>query len=351
MGGAMTDKRILVIGGGIAGLTVAHRLAEQGMQVDIVERQSTVGGHAAQYACKATDRCVKCGACRIDAAVSAVCAHPAVTLWTDARLESVTASAPFEAAIRQGGTAEPRLGRYNAVVMATGFSPFDPSDKPYGYGVHANVITNLELERLLRTEARPARPSDGKTARRIAFFQCVGSRDRRLGHPWCSQVCCASALRMGAWIRHRDPEAEITVFYIDIQTFGKDFQRRWESFQRDFRMIRTLPGDVFESDGQMPNVIYADPETGSSTEEIFDLVVLSIGLLPGTNLVGPEGALPVERDAFGFLRSHATGQTPPPSGVFVAGAAGGPMAIADAVASAGRTSWQVVQYINRQESR
>jgi heterodisulfide reductase subunit A len=350
MGGVMTDKRILVIGGGIAGLTAARFLAESGLQVDVVERRPTVGGHAAEYACKATDSCVKCGACRVEEAVAALQAQPAVTLWTGARVEAISTSPPFEASIRRDGTPKAHTGRFEAVLMATGFSPFDPSDKPYGYGVHANVITNLELERILRRQGRPARPSDGKTAARIAFFQCVGSRDRRLGHLWCSQVCCGSALRMGDWIRHQDPEAEVTVFYIDIQTFGKDFQCHWDRFRGDFRMIRTLPGDVLEEEGRNLRVIYADPETGASAEETFDMVVLSIGLLPGVGKDEPEASLPLLRDAFGFLRPPDDAAVSSSGGVFVAGAASGPMAIADAVSSAGKAAWQVLQYLKQQES-
>lgn len=347
----MKDKRILVIGGGIAGLTVARRLAGQGVRVSIVEKASALGGHAAQYACKATDRCVKCGACRVDEAVSAVVAHPGVAVWTGARLESVSGGPPFEAVIGREGSGETRTERFDAVVAATGFSPYDPSDKPYGYGVHADVITNLELERLLRGKGMPARPSDGRPASRIAFFQCVGSRDRRLGHLWCSQVCCGSALRMGAWIRHRDPASDITVFYIDIQTFGKDFQQRWERYREDFHMIRTLPGDVLQGGDGNLRVIYADPETGASTEADFDLVVLSIGLLPGGEPGGPEGALALSRDEFGFFRQAEDAGGGAASGVFAAGAATGPMSIADAVSSAGRASRQVTAYLKRQEAR
>ncbi|MBW2365724.1 MAG: hypothetical protein JRF25_11850, partial [Deltaproteobacteria bacterium] len=91
----------------------------------------------------------------------------------------------------------------NAVILATGFKPFNPVDKPYGYGKFKNVITNLDMERMLRRDGRAIKPSNGVEADRIAFIQCVGSRDAKLNHLWCSKVCCGSALRMAGLVKAR----------------------------------------------------------------------------------------------------------------------------------------------------
>jgi heterodisulfide reductase subunit A len=245
-----------------------------------------------------------------------------------------------EGAIDLDAEAEILEMRYDAVVLATGFVPYDPTEKPYGYGVHPNVVTNLDLERILRAEGLPLRPSDGLPARNIAFVQCVGSRDARLGHLWCSRVCCGSALRMGDWIRHRLPDASITVFYMDIQTFGRDFQDFHTRLRKDFRFVRAIPGDVLDGRNGCLEVIYADPESGASTEATFDLLVLSVGLLPPSTR-GGTSVPTLDTDMDGFFRSR------PDSGVFVAGAAGEPMGIEDAIATAARATRGVQAWLRR----
>ncbi len=117
----------------------------------------------------------------------------------------------------------------DAVVIAAGFQPFVPTSKPYGYGHFSNVITNLELERMLRQHSQALMPSDRTPARKIAFIQCVGSRDAKLNHLWCSKVCCGSASANGALDQSPRPASDITWFYIDVQTFGKDFQSFYEA--------------------------------------------------------------------------------------------------------------------------
>ncbi len=124
------------------------------------------------------------------------------------------------------------------------------------------------------------RPSDGRPAGRIAFVQCVGSRDAQLGHPWCSKICCGSSLRMARLIQSRRKDAQITFFYIDVQTFGKDFQSFYRNARENVRMIRAIPGDILRTDTDELEVIYFDPDTHASKESLFDIVVLSVGLLP-----------------------------------------------------------------------
>ena len=134
--------------------------------------------------------------------------------------------------------------------MATGYTPFDPRDKPkWGYGVLPNVITALELERMIRLEGDVRRPSDGRRPERLAFIQCVGSRDLTLDHLFCSRVCCGYALRMGKAIRHRWPEVEPYVFYMDLQNFGKDFIPAYEEAKDSLTLIRGIPGSIGPAEG------------------------------------------------------------------------------------------------------
>jgi heterodisulfide reductase subunit A len=231
-------------------------------------------------------------------------------------------------------------------VFATGFKPFNPQDKPYGYGVFSNVVTNLDLEKRLRKTGRLVRFSDHKTPRNLAFIQCVGSRDAKLGHLWCSRVCCASALRMARLLQQRQPEINITIFYIDIQSFGRDFESFYSQARRKIRFQRSIPGDIFENEDQTLNLTYVDDADHAATEETFDMVVLSIGMLPNVDAATPPRGLDLETTAEGFLSSPCSEQPQAPMGIFSTGSATGPMGIAESIASAGQTAAAVISYLS-----
>jgi heterodisulfide reductase subunit A len=233
----------------------------------------------------------------------------------------------------------------DAILVATGFAPYDPVDKPYGYGQFPNVITSLDAEQLLGEHTVMKRPSDGRPAERIAFIQCVGSRDARLGHPWCSKICCGSSLRMARLIQSRQVDVQVTCFYIDIQTFGKDFKPFYGRVRENITMIRAIPGDILQTDTDELAVIYFDPETNASTDALFDIVVLSVGLIPADGNDTMAKTLDWTRDESGFMPSHNSDRHPAPQGIFTAGAATGPMSIAESVSSAEKSVYDVVRYL------
>jgi heterodisulfide reductase subunit A len=250
-------------------------------------------------------------------------------------------------AIHLSTTAVTGTQHADAILVTTGFTPFNPMDKPYGYGQFPNVITSLDAERILREHGVMKRPSDGKTAQRIAFIQCVGSRDARLGHLWCSKICCGSSLRMARLIQSRQTEAQITFFYIDVQTFGKDFHRFYARACEKIEMIRAIPGDIFRTDQDALEVVFFNPQSKKSAEALFDVVVLSVGLLPSAGNRQMADTLNWSLDANGFIPSHQDSLNPVPTGVFSAGAARGPMSIAESVSSAEKTVYAVIQYLRR----
>ncbi len=237
--------------------------------------------------------------------------------------------------------------RPDAVILATGFSAFSPENKPYGYGSLADVVTNLQLEEMLRTSGLALRPSDGLPPGRLAFIQCVGSRDATRGHLWCSKVCCASALRMARVIRGRQPETEITFFYIDVQTFGRDFDSVYADLREALRMKRTIPADIVRNSEGRLEVTYFDGEAAKGVEELFDMVVLSVGLTPRADAARLAAALGLTLAETGFVAGTPPPGDAPRGGVFPAGTARGPMSIAESIADAGRAAWEAVTYLNR----
>ncbi len=342
----LAGKRVAVIGGGIAGLSAAKDLARLGAGVVLVEKSETLGGHAAGYGCKAADRCVKCGACIVEETIREVRATPGIEVHLLSTLDDVHRDGRYTLTLTpaDGLDDAPVVAvQADAVVLATGFKPYDPREKPYGYKTFPNVVTNLELEAMIRGTDQVIRPSDGAAPDRMAFFQCVGSRDAKLGHLWCSQVCCGSALRMARWMRSRRPGTDITFFYIDVQTFGKDFDVFYRAAKDEIRMIRALPADLYPVSEDGLKAVFFDPETHEPREAVFDMVVLSIGLLPGADnpLMATLLDAPLTDD--GFLAKTADSA----DGVFPAGTATGPMSIPDAIQSAEKTVRDVVRYLEK----
>jgi heterodisulfide reductase subunit A len=341
---AMSQKKVLVVGGGIGGLTAALALARAGLTVDLVERAPAPGGHAAQLACKAVEACVKCGACTVEEALAAVVGHADIHLHTGCCLDRVERRDRFEWTLvkTDGKGAGGPAGAADAVVLATGFQLFDPAIKPYGYGRYPGVITSLEFERRLRNEGPRLQAKEGGLPLRLAFIQCVGSRDVNLGHPWCSAYCCGAALRAARLVQTRQPAAGVTIFFIDIQTFGRDFESVYRDARRDFRFVRSIPAEAATVEGGGLRLSWVDDETGGYREEVFDLVVLSAGMTPSPETGRIAGLLGLPLASSGFIDAPGSG---PANGVFAAGAARGPMTIAETVADARAAARQVIAFL------
>lgn len=171
-----------------------------------------------------------------------------------------------------------------AIIMAPGFSPFNPAGKGnWGYGTLDNVITSPEMERLLSscgpTRGRLLRPSDDRPVKQLAFVQCVGSRDpHACDHGYCSSVCCMTAIKEAMIAGENDHELKITVFYSDMRTHGKGFDRYYQQAEdRNIRFIRCRPHGI-EPGAQQRLRVRTINDEGKQLEEYFDMVVLSVGL-------------------------------------------------------------------------
>lgn len=344
-------KHILIIGGGVAGLSAAVQLADFNYSIILIEQTGALGGHAARFSCKADHQCVKCGACLVEQKLNQITRHPNIEIILNTSVLDITKDMRFsvdtqtrdEASGKNGDRFHNNSLEADAIVVATGFQPFNPELKPYGYRRFEDVITTLELEDRFRAEGAVKRPSNDVLPKNIAFIQCVGSRDAKLNHLWCSKVCCGSALRMANRIKTQQPETEITVFYIDIQTFGKDFDAFFSRIREDIRLIRTIPADIFQAENNRLQLNYFATEL---KEEMFDLVVLSVGMMPhkanydlfkqlGLSVSNDPGPLEYENDTFPFRK-----------GVFPAGSVLAPMNIADTITGAQRAAQDVVEYFN-----
>ncbi len=226
-----------------------------------------------------------------------------------------------------------------ALIVAGGMEPFDARRKPeYGYGRWPNVITSLEYERMLSAagpfQGHIQRLSDGKIPGRIAWIQCVGSRDSHLGNEYCSGVCCMSATKQAMITKEHDRDIDTSIFFIDIRAHGKGFDRFYErsESENDVRYVRSLISRVVPNpEDDTLRISYAGPDR-SLQEETVDLVVLSVGLCPNASTAHLAECIGVPLNEHGFCATEpldivATAKT----GIFVCGAAQGPKDIPDSV--------------------
>ena len=233
-----------------------------------------------------------------------------------------------------------------SVILAPGFQPFSPKLYDYQYGKHPNVVTATEFERILSAsgpfEGHLERPSDKQAPKKLAWLQCVGSRDMQRGaHSYCSGVCCMYAIKEAVIAKeHAHGGLDTAIFFMDMRTYGKEFERYYNRAQEEsgVRFVRSRIHSVEAANANELNLTYAD-EDGVMQEEIFDMVVLSVGLEVPDDVKELATRLGVEVDADGYATTScfAPVATSRP-GVFACGAFSGPKDIPYSVMEASAAS-------------
>ncbi len=193
-----------------------------------------------------------------------------------------------------------------SILIACGFDEFDASAmKEFGYHSCANVLSSVDYERVLSatgpTAAVVMRPSDGRIPRKIAFIQCVGSRNKV--NPYCSSICCMFTMEEAIISKEHHRDIEPTIFYMDIRTFGKGYEEHYERARKEYgvRYIRSLISKVYENPGTKDLDITYTNESGAPVTETFDLVVLAVGLRPSKQLGGLARVMGVRLNDYGFI--------------------------------------------------
>ena len=234
--------------------------------------------------------------------------------------------------------------RVGAIIVATGFDPFNPSRKPeYGYDDYPNVITGMEMERLVSASG----PTGGKVVidngeeeiepKEVAFIKCVGSRDESVGNEYCSRVCCMYTAKQAHLIREKLPDANIRIYYMDVRAFGKGYEEFYDRVRREnVRYIRGNPSEIFKRGNKL--VVKAENTlTSTPVEDEVDLVVLGVGLEPRAEMRQIMDLLRLSQsgDRF-FLEAHPKLRPVDTAteGVYLAGCCQGPKDIPDTVAQA-----------------
>lgn len=236
-----------------------------------------------------------------------------------------------------------------AIVLATGFELTDLGAKmEYGGGRLPNVIDPLMMERFLAPTGpygRVLRPGDGMEPTTIAYVQCAGSRDQSLGIEYCSRVCCMYAIKQAMLISGALPLAEITIYYMDIRTFGKGYEQFYQNAQAmGVEFVRGKVASIREDENHNPIVKLELTEEGRIIERTHDLVVLSTGMVPS----GSHQTFGLHASSDGFVSTPTINANPCSTerpGIFVTGTAGGPMDIVDSIVTASAAASDVSAYI------
>ncbi len=218
-----------------------------------------------------------------------------------------------------------------AVILATGYQPFDAARKEeYGHGRYRNVVTSLELERMLSaagpTHGRVVSPSTGEDVKSVAFILCVGSRDEQVGNPYCSKVCCMASIKNAILISEKYPDAKITIHYIDIRAGGEMYEEYYRRAQeRGISFVRGRVAEVEESEGKT-FIRYEDTLMGETCREPYDLVVLAVGMEANRDAQALGKMLNLSTRPDRFFQSAHPKMRPVQThtkGVFIAGCASG----------------------------
>lgn len=229
-----------------------------------------------------------------------------------------------------------------SVILCPGFDEFDPRLKQeYGYGRFPNVISSIQYERILNAsgpyQGHVLRPSDGKVPKRIAWIQCVGSRDPKINKPYCSGVCCMYATKEAIMTREHVPDIESTIFIMDMRAVGKGFEQYYNRAKGEWgiRYVRNRIAEVMEDPTTHDIIIRYESEDGSEKTEVFDLCVLSVGLQISESVKTLADNLGIDLTQDGFAKTDYTNplQTSR-QGIYVAGVFEGPKDIPETVAQA-----------------
>lgn len=334
------NKRVAVIGGGIAGMQTALRLKQSGIDPVIIERDEELGGKIRNW----------------------YVLFPTFTPAADVlgELKSRVAAAGIE--VRQGTCAtavEPKCVTLatgeriecDAVALCSGFTLFDARIKEeYGYGIYDNVYTSADIERMF-AEGRVAM-ADGGTPKRIAFLHCVGSRDEKVCQRHCSKVCCITGVKQAMELKKMFPAADVFNFYMDIRMFGPGYEELYREAQQSYN-IHFVRGRISEASPMMDGRVQIKAEdtlTGRPLRMSVDMLVLLVGMRANDDNVTIAASAGLTLAPSGFMRSRdmfLDNVASEREGIFLAGTVSSPKSIGETLNEGIAAADRIAEYLNR----
>lgn len=337
------NKRVLIIGAGIAGMEAAASLSALNYEVLLFEKDEIPGGHLKDW--ERLFPTQRLGSEVLDFLKKGIGNSVQVISGT-----SITAAEKhdgrFKVSSAQGDT-----WWGDAVLLATGYDLFDARKKEeYGYGIFPNVTTSAELEKRLLKD-KNLLTSEGRKPKRVAFVHCVGSRDRKIGNVFCSKVCCVTAVKQAMEIRELLPDCEAYCFYMDLRMYGMKFEELYNEAQEKWGVtfIRGRMSEVAENIDKSLLVKVEDTLIGRPLRMNVDMLVLMVGFVPTRTTAALVKNMGVELSENGFIKmydEHTSSNITNVPGVFVTGTAATPQTISTTVMDARSAAMTVHQWLN-----
>jgi len=339
----MSEKKIIIIGGGPAGLEAAYHLAQQDYKVTLIEKETETGGHIKKDLKLFPDFS---DATEIRKVLSERINHPNIDLKTGIYVTELLQDGDKWNVKCDDDT----IYSGDAVLMATGFETFDASKKEeLGYGIYDNIITSVEFEAKLK-EGKIL-TTKGNVPQRIAFLNCVGSRDEKVGNLYCSRVCCINGVKLAVSFKELVPNAEAFCFYIDIRMTGQHYEELYRTSQEKYG-VTYIRGRISEAAATFDNRIQLKSEdtlAGLPLKLTVDMLVLMVGiesskstreLAEQNNIKGDYGfaeSLGVNRNDFQTKKQ----------GLFLAGTCKRPLSFRETITDGGAAAIEIMEYLKK----
>jgi heterodisulfide reductase subunit A len=340
----MQNKKIAIIGGGIAGMEAAGQLTAMGHDVILLEKGNKLGGHVADWHNIFPDH------------------KPAKDIIVSLKnaiqdkVEILFGAEPYKLHKKNGSynleLTDGQNFEVKSLIIATGFDLFNASKKEeYGYGIYDNVITSAELEEKFNS-GKTIKTSTGTIPKRIAFIHCVGSRDEKAGNTYCSKVCCITGMKQAIELKQALPAAEIYSFYMDLRMYDRYFEDTYHEAQSKYG-IHFFRGRLSEAcENQDASIILKAEDTllGKPIKLTVDLVVLLVGMVSskGTREISERIGILSDKDNFlKTLDNNSRLNFTSREGIYTCGTCTGPKSISETLADARSAVIQVSNYLRK----
>ncbi|PLX06649.1 MAG: FAD-dependent oxidoreductase [Marinilabiliales bacterium] len=337
------DRKVLIIGAGPAGIEAAHVLANQGVKVVLTEKHDQPGGNIKNWV-KLFPDFRDAGEVRKE--LSAKLDHENIDFFSNTEISELS----FNDNQWIAKNSSDKIFKADAALLATGFEVFNAKRKEeLGYGIYDNVITSVDFEKMYKTGKILTK--DGRIPKSIAFLNCVGSRDEKVGNHYCSRVCCINAVKQAIEFKELIPDSRAYCFYMDMRMAGQFYEELYRKSQEKYG-VTYIRGRISEAAGTMDNRIQIKAEDTLSAlpmKMTVDILVLMVGIessISTTELSTQNNILGL----YGFSKGqglYGNDNITDKKGLFLAGTCKRPLTLPETLADGRSAAFEISNYLTK----